>query len=56
MVKMQKDVRSAFGEDVTSDVGLHINKSQHIKVGLGSNPNADKSRARERRGKGKKKH
>jgi RNA-binding protein NOB1 len=53
-VKMQKDVRSAFGQDVTSDVGLHINKTQHIRTGLGRlNPNADKGR--ERRGKAKKK-
>jgi rRNA maturation endonuclease Nob1 len=53
-VKMQKDVRSAFGQDITSDVGLHINKSQAIKVGLGRfNPNADKGR--ERRGAKKKK-
>lgn len=53
-VKMQKDVRSAFGHDITSDVGLHINKSQAIRVGLGrANPNADKGR--ERRGAKKKK-
>jgi len=52
LVKMQKDVRSAFGQDVTADVGLHINKSQHIRPGLGRpNPNADKGR--ERRGKAK---
>jgi RNA-binding protein NOB1 len=52
VVKMQKDVRSAFGQDVTADVGLHINKSQHIRPGLGRpNPNADKGR--ERRGKTK---
>ena len=49
VVKMQKDVKSAFGHDVTSDVGVHVNKSQAIKVGLGRfNPNADKGR--ERRG------
>ena len=54
VVKVRKDVRSAFGEDVTSDVGLHINKGAPIKVGLGRrNPNADKGR--ERRGKKKKK-
>jgi len=54
VVKIRKDVRSAFGEDVTSDVGMHINKGAAIKVGLGRrNPNADKGR--ERRGKKKKK-
>jgi RNA-binding protein NOB1 len=53
VVKIRKDVRSAFGEDVTSDVGMHINKGAAIKVGLGRrNPNADKGR--ERRGKKKK--
>lgn len=51
-VKIRKDVRSAFGEDITSDVGLHINKGSAIKVGLGKrNPNAQKGR--ERRGKKK---
>lgn len=51
-VKVRKDVRSAFGEDITSDVGVHINKGNAIKVGLGRrNPNADKGR--ERRGKKK---
>ena len=54
VVKMQKDVRSAFGQDVTSDVGLQVNKSVHIRPGLGRiNPNADKGR--ERRGKSKRK-
>lgn len=53
VVKIRKDVRSAFGEDVTADVGMHINKGAAIKVGLGRrNPNADKGR--ERRGKKKK--
>jgi rRNA maturation endonuclease Nob1 len=53
VVKIRKDVRSAFGEDVTADVGMHINKGAAIKVGLGRrNPNAD--RGRERRGKKKK--
>ena len=53
-VKIKKEVTSAFGERVASDVGLHVNKSQSIKVGLGSrNPNADKGR--ERRGKSNKK-
>ena len=51
-VKVRKDVRSAFGEDITSDVGLHINKGSAIKVGLGKrNPNSQKGR--ERRGKKK---
>jgi RNA-binding protein NOB1 len=54
VVKIRKDVRSAFGEDVTSEVGIHVNKSQHIQVGLGKeNPNARKGR--ERRGKAKRK-
>ena len=52
-VKIKKDIRSAFGDELTSDVGLHINKSQTIKVGLGKkNPNSQKGR--ERRGKAKK--
>ncbi len=56
VVKMQKDVRSAFGHDVTGDVGLQINKSQHIRPGLGRpNPNADKGRERRGKGKGRKK-
>jgi rRNA maturation endonuclease Nob1 len=51
-VKVRKDVRSAFGEDITSDVGLHINKGGNIVVGYGrKNPNAEKGR--ERRGKSK---
>jgi rRNA maturation endonuclease Nob1 len=51
-VKIRKDIKSAFGEDVTSDVGMHINKGQAIKIGLGKrNPNATKGR--ERRGKSK---
>lgn len=53
VVKINKDVKSAFGEDVTSDVGIQMNKHDMIKVGLGkSNPNAQKGR--ERRGKKKK--
>ena len=48
-----KDVKSAFGADVTADLGVHVNKGHQIKVGLGSrNPNAQKGR--ERRGKKKK--
>ena len=51
---VQRNLKSAFGEDVATDVGLHINKGVRIKVGLGSrNPNADKGR--ERRGKAKRK-
>lgn len=50
VVKINKDIKSAFGEDVTSDVGLHLNKQEKIVIGLGkSNPNARKGR--ERRGK-----
>ena len=49
-VKIRRDVKSLFGEDVTSDVGLHLNKGAAIKVGLGTrNPNSAKGR--ERRGK-----
>lgn len=52
VVKIQKDVRSAFGEDITGDLGVHINKSSDIQIGLGrQNPNAKKGR--ERRGKKK---
>jgi rRNA maturation endonuclease Nob1 len=50
VIKINKDIKSAFGEDVTNDVGLHLNKSEKIFIGLGkSNPNARKGR--ERRGK-----
>jgi rRNA maturation endonuclease Nob1 len=50
-VKINRDVKSAFGEDVTSEVGLHLNKLEsEVFVGWGrSNPNARKGR--ERRGK-----
>ena len=52
VIKIRKDIKSAFGEDVTSDVGLYINKSTDIRIGLGKqNPNARKGR--ERRGKKK---
>ena len=54
VVKIKKDVRSAFGPDVVSDLGLQLNKGARIKVGLGrANPNADKGRSK--RGS-KKKH
>eukprot|EP00596_Hydrurales_sp_CCMP1899_P005261 CAMPEP_0119034088 /NCGR_PEP_ID=MMETSP1177-20130426/1133_1 /TAXON_ID=2985 /ORGANISM="Ochromonas sp, Strain CCMP1899" /LENGTH=695 /DNA_ID=CAMNT_0006991319 /DNA_START=512 /DNA_END=2599 /DNA_ORIENTATION=+ len=49
-VKIKKNVTSFFGADVTSDVGIHINKGQAIVVGMGKkNPNSTKGR--ERRGK-----
>ena len=50
-VKINRDVKSAFGEDVTSEVGLHLNKLENeVFVGWGrSNPNSRKGR--ERRGK-----
>eukprot|EP01031_Cornospumella_fuschlensis_P035030 gene35030-42421_t len=52
LVKINKDVKSAFGEDVTSDVGIQLNKQEGIQVGMGRiNPNAQKGR--ERRGKSK---
>lgn len=53
VAKIRHDVKSAFGDDITGDVGLHINKREYgLKVGLGRrNPNADKGR--ERRGKKK---
>jgi hypothetical protein len=45
---------TAFGRDVTSDLGLQINKGDKIQFGMGkSNPNAAKGR--ERRGASKKK-
>ena len=45
MVRVNKDVKSAFGLDVTSDVGIQINKSgTKIEVGLGKqNPNKSKN-------------
>jgi RNA-binding protein NOB1 len=49
-VKIRRNVASHFGEDVTSDLGLHVNKGDAIVVGVGKkNPNAVKGR--ERRGK-----
>lgn len=52
VVKINKDVKSAFGEDVTSDVGIQLNKQNAIHVGFGkNNPNAQKGR--ERRGQKK---
>ena len=51
-MKIRKNVASAFGEDITGDVGLNINQSCRVTVGFGKkNPNAMKGR--ERRGKGK---
>lgn len=53
VVKINKDVKSAFGEDVTSDVGIQLNKHDNIRVGFGKvNPNSQKGRER----RGKKKH
>ena len=47
VVKINRDIRSAFGPDVVSDLGLQLNKGAKIKVGLGrANPNADKGRSR----------
>lgn len=45
MVRVNKDVKSAFGADVTSDVGIQVNKSgTKIEVGLGKqNPNKSKN-------------
>jgi rRNA maturation endonuclease Nob1 len=51
-VKIRKDIKSAFGEDVTSDVGMHINKGQAIKIGMGKQ-NVNAAKGRERRGKSK---
>jgi RNA-binding protein NOB1 len=52
-VKMQKDIKSAFGEEVATEVGLQLNKLEsELVVGWGrSNPNS--RRGRERRGKKK---
>ena len=52
VVKIRKDIKSAFGEDVTSDVGMHINKGQAIKIGMGKQ-NVNSAKGRERRGKSK---
>lgn len=52
VIKIQKNIKSQFGDEITDDVGIHINKGMNIKVGLGKrNPNAVKGR--ERRGKRK---
>lgn len=53
VVKINKDVKSVFGEDITSDLGLQINKSSAIRIGLGKN-NPNSAKGRERRGKKKK--
>jgi RNA-binding protein NOB1 len=51
---IRKNIVSAFGEDITSDVGISINKGLRVAVGYGAkNPNAE--RGRERRGKTKSK-
>ena len=51
-VNIKKNISSAFGEDITGDVGIHLNKGSKLMVGYGKqNPNAMKGR--ERRGKGK---
>mmetsp|Transcript_5575 Transcript_5575/g.7700 ORF Transcript_5575/g.7700 Transcript_5575/m.7700 type:complete len:184 (-) Transcript_5575:209-760(-) len=52
-VKIKKDVISAFGEDVTSAVGLHVNKSDVIRVGLQGARNPNAMKGRERRGQKK---
>lgn len=49
VVKIQRDVRSAFGDDITGDVGLEVNKSANISIGLGKSSR----RGRERRGQKK---
>lgn len=47
---IRKNIQSAFGEDITNDVGISINKGLRVAVGYGAkNPNAE--RGRERRGK-----
>lgn len=47
VVKVNRDVRSAFGMDIVSDLGLQLNKSSAIKVGLGrGNPNAVRRRSK----------
>jgi rRNA maturation endonuclease Nob1 len=58
-VRVRRDVQSAFGEDVTDAIGMHLNKQTSLHVGMGArskgnskgNPNAQKGR--ERRGKKK---
>jgi len=51
--RSKKNVSSAFGEDITQNFGMNINKSPDIVVGFGrKNPNQMKGR--ERRGKKKK--
>ena len=53
VMKMKKNVKSAFGDEIASSVGVHINKGTRVKIGLGhNNPNAMKGR--EKRGKRKK--
>ena len=45
-----KSVNSMFGEHITESIGLTINKSPELIVGMGrKNPNSQ--RGRERRGK-----
>lgn len=54
IMKIKKDVKCVFGDDIASGLGVHTNKSVRVKVGLGhNNPNSIKGR--EKRGKRKKK-
>ena len=52
IMKMKKDVKSAFGEEIASGLGVHINKGAKVKVGLGhEDPNSMKGRRRRGRKK-----
>ena len=51
-MKIKKDVKSAFGEEIASGLGVHINKGAKVKVGLGhEDPNSMKGRRRRGRKK-----
>ena len=54
LIKLKKDLRSAFGEEIASDLGVHVNKGARIKVGLGHN-NPNPMKGRQKRGKRKNK-
>ena len=52
IMKIKKDVKSAFGEEIASGLGVHINKGAKVKVGLGhEDPNSMKGRRRRGRKK-----
>eukprot|EP01033_Poteriospumella_lacustris_P013341 gene13341-9550_t len=50
-LRVKKEVASAFGEEVASELGVHVNKGAKIVFGLGKKNNPNAMKGRERRGK-----